>query len=178
MALQVAVLACAALALFPQQPSRTVVIGTILEVSARKIQVKTPVHTVGFRVNTDTEVYKSGAIVDPTALRIGELVSVHSVRDASGATVATAISAHKVTVRAVVRKVNRAGGEILASPETGRAAETRVFRYYPSTVFGVGENVLSPGHEILVVGLEFRDGVMDAARIAAYNTDLPHRRLR
>jgi len=178
MALQVAVLACAALASFPQQPSRTVLIGTILEVSAREIQVKTPAQTVGFRVDTDTEVYKGGTNNDLTALRIGELVSVHSVRDASGATVATAISAHEVTVRAVVREVNRAGGEILVSPETGKAAGARVVRYYPSTVFGAGEDGLSPGREILIVGLEFRDGGIDAARIAVYNTDLPRRRSR
>ncbi len=178
MALQVAVLACAALALSPQEPSRTVVIGTILEVSAREIQVKTPARTVGFRVNTDTEVYKSDTNSDLTALRIGDLVSVHGVRDASGAAVATAISARKVTVRAVVRRVNRAGGEILAILETGRAAGTRIVRYYPSTVFGAGESVLSLGQEILVVGLEVRDGGIDAARIAVYNTDLPHRRLR
>jgi len=178
MTVQVAVLAGAALAFFPQQPSRTVVIGTILEISAREIRVEAPTQTFAFQVNTDTEVYKTATSDDLSALRIGDLVSIHGVRDASGATVATVISARRVTVRAVVRRVSRASGEILTSPETGREAGTRIVRYYPSTIFGSGEGVLSLGQEILVVGLEFRDGDIDAARIASYNTDLPMRRLR
>jgi hypothetical protein len=60
-----------------------------------------------------------------------------------GATVATVISA-RVTVRAVVRKVSRAGGEIL-EPRTQGLGQNRPL--LPEHDFGSGEGVLGLGRK-------------------------------
>ena len=178
MALRAAILASTVLAMSSQQPASTVAIGTVLKLSPEEIRVQAPEETVAFRLNADTKVFKSRVGDDLSALRTGDLVSVRGVKNTSGAAQATAISAHSTTLRATIRKVDRAAGEILASSGSGEARRTRAFRYYSCTVFGASESALNPGAEILVVGLEFPDGGVDAARITIYHTDLPLDRAR
>ena len=174
MGLQAAVLA-GALAFFPPQPPQIVEVGTILKASATRIQVRTPARSVDFRVDPGTEIYSDAEGKGVAALRTGDLVSVRGVKNAAGVAVATAISVRQTAIRGSVRRVDRGAGEVLVSPSTARADGTRTIRYYPCTVFGASEDAVNPGAEILVVGLEFRDGGVDAARITIYHTDLPVR---
>ena len=159
MKVRVAVVALASLAAWAQSPKTT--IGTLERASQNEIRVKAGQQPVTFRLNPK---------ISPPAVKTGAEISVHWVESASGELIAQSVSARQITFSASITKSDPANSEILASPKAGGS---RLVRCFPATVFSASPRHLSVGQEIMVVGLEWPDGTVDATRIAIYNTDLP-----
>ena len=177
MKLRLAFVTLVTLTAFAQQLTRTSVIGTVEKVSGSEIRVNAGTQSLTFHADSNTEVWKGETYHDLSALKIGDEVSVHGTGDASGYLVASNIWAQLVTFSAVIRRVDRANSEILTRPKVGPGSAngtgSKVVHYFPNTVFSTGPGGLTVGQEISVVGLDLRNGQVDATRIAIYNTDLP-----
>jgi hypothetical protein len=182
MAVRMAVLALASLAVFAQQLPRTAVVGTIERISSGEIRVNAGAESITFRVDSGTEVWKGGTHDDLAVLRVGDEVSVHAVKEASGGLTARSVSAQRITFRAVVREVDRATSAIVTAPRTDPTriggADSRIVHYFPNTAFSTSARGLAVGQEISVEGLGLQNGAVDATRITIYNTDLPATRFR
>ena len=180
MEVRLAVLTLASLAVLAQQGRQTSVVGTIEKVSSREVQVNVGAQSLAFRIGSDTKVWKGRIYNDLAVLKVGDEVSVHAVEDAAGALAARSISVQKITIRAFVRKVDRASSTIVAAPETDSTrtgeASSRVVHYFPNTASFADLKGLAVGHEVLVVGLTLQNGDVDATRVTVYNTDLPMRK--
>ena len=177
MKLRLAVVTLLTLTAFAQQLTPTAVFGTIERISGNQIQVKAGTHSITFHADRDTQIWKGKTYNDLSALKVGDQISVRGIKDASGKLVASNIWAQMVTFSAVIKKVDRANSEVLTSPKadlrSANWAESKVVHYFPNTAFSTSEMGLSVGQEILVVGLDLRNGNVDATRITIYNTDLP-----
>ncbi len=153
------------------QPARSVtLITTIDDVSEGELLVDGS----SFSVHTDsaTEVWKGKTYRDLSPLKRGDEVSILG-RWVSGRLIAVRIAADLVRFSGIVQKVGSGTFEIAVKSSQGGARKT--VRFYPGTVFSTSSNDLASGERVHVVGLDLRDGTVDAARIAIYNTDIPVR---
>ncbi len=177
MTAKVAVLVVAPLVTFAQQSKPVDVVGTVHNISPSEIQVKTGEQPITFKIDKDTELWKGRVYSDTAFLRIGDEVSVHGVRDASGTITARSISAQETTLAVFITGLDRSSSTILATLKRVSArkgpAGSKSVRYYSGTLFAGTARMLAVGQEILVVGLASPKGDVDATRITIYNTDLP-----
>jgi hypothetical protein len=177
MKVRLAIVTLVTLTAFAQQLTRTSAIGTIEWISGNEIRVNAGTQSITFHADSGTEVWKGKTYHDLSALKAGDEVSVRGTRDASGNLIASNIWAQLVTFSAVIRRIDRANSEIFTSPKAGPwpaiGTGSKVVRYFANTVFSTGQTGLTAGQEIFVVGLDLRNGQVDATRIAIYNTDLP-----
>jgi hypothetical protein len=119
MKLRLAIVTLVTLTAFAQQLTRTFATGTIEKISGSEIRVNTGTQSITFHADSDTEVWKGKTYRDLSALKVGDEVSVHGTRDASGELIASNIWAQLVTFSAVIRRVDRVNFEILTSPKVG-----------------------------------------------------------
>lgn len=146
------------------------VTGTIASVHQDRIELKGPDGPVTLHLGEKTTIRKGKTLHDPSALAIGDEVRVNYYGDLQ--LTAVDVSA-KIELSGVITEASSSRLVILPS---SRGKQT-VFVYLSrSTKFGTGRTQLTPGQRIHIVGWDAGDGVVDAERVAVYETDVPVRR--
>jgi hypothetical protein len=150
-------------------------VGTIDKVSRNELTIRTSRGPVKMFANRTTEVVKDKSYHDFAPLKTGDEISVQCQPDASGKLVAVKVWANVVSFPATVKELRGEEIEVaVTNDETGGGGDQRkIVRFYPDTIFGTNRADLSVGQRVRIGGLDVGNGVVDAARIALYNTDVP-----
>ncbi len=155
------------------------IIGTVEKVGHDQLQIKGPDGSVMLRVDEKTTVRKGKTRHDLSALAIGDEVRVNYYGEQQ--LTAVDISA-KIEVSGIITEAG--AGRMVIMPGSTAAAEApdkkKIFVFLSrATKFGTSRrSQLAPGRRVHVVGWDAGDGVVDAERVAIYETDLPAQRAR
>jgi hypothetical protein len=156
---------------FAADDEQFTVIGTIDKLLRNQISVKTPRGAFPIGADEKTEIMKDKPYHDLSALKVGEEIAVQCKPDAAGKLVAVKFWANVVNFAATVKEVRDQQIEVETSSKDGQ--EHKIVRFYPDTAFGTNRSDLAAGQQLRVVGLDVGNGIVDASRIALYNTDVP-----
>ncbi len=152
------------------------VVGTVAKVDRDQLELKGPNGPVAFHLGEKAAVRKGQTFHDFSALKVGDEVRVNYYGDQD--LTAVDVSA-KVEISGTITEAS--SGRLLILPASSRAqsasAKKPVFVYLGRTTkFGTSRNQVAVGRNVHVVGWDAGDGVVDAEKVAVYETDIPARR--
>ena len=153
------------------------VIGTVEKVSTDQLQVKGPNGPVTLHLDEKARVRKGKVFHDLSALVVGDEVRVNYYGEEK--LTAVNVSA-KVELSGVITEAGPIRIVVLpaSTPDAKAPDRKTVFVFLDRTTkFGTSRSQLAVGRRIQVVGWDAGDGVVDAERVAIYDTDLPTRRM-
>ena len=152
-------------------------IGTIDKVARTEISLKTPRGSFKIYADDMTELIKDKIYHDFSPVQTGDEINVQCQPGPSGKLTAVKVWANVVSFPATVKEIRGEEIEVAVTSDDagGGGDERKTVRFYPDTVFGANRADLSVGQRVRIVGLDVGNGVVDAARIALYNTDIPSR---
>lgn len=155
------------------------VAGTVEKIEKETIQLKGPNGTVAIHTDEKTTVRKGKTTHDLSTLAVGDEIRANFYGD--DVKTAVDISA-KVTLSGLITAMSTSnftlvpagGGQPSAEDASTADRRSGVFIYLPAGVkLGVSRSQLTVGKRVHVVGWDAGDGVVDADRIAIYDTDTP-----
>jgi hypothetical protein len=148
------------------------IIGTVQKIDKDQLLVKSQDRLVAFQVDEKTTVAKLKKLHDLSLLVPGDEIRVTYYGEQTPT--AVNISA-KVTLSGAI--VEGASNQLMLLPDSkadAKPAETAVFVFLsPGTKLGTSRRQLTVGRRVHVVGWDAGDGVIEADKVAVYDTDLP-----
>ena len=150
------------------------VIGTVEKIDKNQIHVKSRDGQVTFNVDERTTVTKGKMFNDLSPLAVGDVIRVNYFGEETR--IAVNISAH-VTLSGVITEVRSNSITVLRNQtedptSTDRSVGVFVF-LNRSTQFGTSRNQLTAGRRVQVVGWDAGNRVVEADKVAIFETDLP-----
>jgi hypothetical protein len=144
--------------------------GTIEKIGKNQLQIRNQDGLVTVQTDEKTTVRKTKTFHDLSPLAAGDEVRVTYYGE--GTFTAVNISV-RVTLSGVITESNPS--HIMVVPaSTDQKGGTFVF-LHPDTKFGTDRKYLTIGRRVHVVGWDVSDQVVDADRVAIYESDLPAR---
>jgi len=159
---------------FPTATAQTI-IGTVQKIDKDQLQVKSSDGPVTFQVDEKTTVTKSKKLHDLSLLAVGDEIRVNYYGE--GTLTAVNISA-KVTLAGSIVEAVSSRLTVVPDSTAGAAPEDRksVTVYLgPATKYGTSRKHLTVGRRVHVVGWDVGDRVIDADKVAVYESDVPVR---
>jgi hypothetical protein len=144
--------------------------GTIEKIGKNQLQIRNQGGLVTVQTDEKTTVRKTRASHDLSLLAAGDEVRVTCYGE--GTLTAVNISA-RATLSGVVTESSSSHITVIPA-STDRKAGTFVF-LHPDTKFGTDRKYLTIGRRVHIVAWDVSDQVVDADRVAIYETDLPAR---
>ena len=142
--------------------------GTVEKIDKDQLQIKGPKGIVTLHVDEKTAVQKGRVSHDLSALKVGDEIRANAYGDEH--LTAVSISA-KITISGVITDGNAT--HITVRPE---GAKDTVFVFLRTdTKYGMSKSQLTPGKRVHITGWDSGDGVIDAEKVAVYETDVPLR---
>jgi hypothetical protein len=160
----------------PVSNQRIPLIGTVESVSGETMYVKVRTEVVALYADNETAVWKGQKFHDLSPLKAGDAVSVDAVRDSRGRLVAISIWANVLNFCAVITSAKGDAFEVLtnfdADTYSGYRKEKKLVLVDGSTVFESGsKGDLKSGRVVSVVGLDLKNGRVQATRIGIVGMD-------
>lgn len=149
--------------------------GTVEKIGKDQLQVKSADGPVTLHIDERTVVRKAKTLHDLSALVVGDEVRVNYYGE--GTLTAVNVSA-RIALSGVITEAG--ASRLLVLPTSSSCAtppeRKTVFVFLDRTTkFGASRSQLTVGRRVHVVGWDAGDGVVDAERVAIYDTDLPSR---
>ncbi len=154
------------------------VIGTIEKVGKDRLEVKGPNGPVTLLLDEKVRIRKGKALHDLSVLAVGDEVRVNYYGEQT--LTAVDVSA-KVELSGIITEAGptRVVVQPASTPDAKAADRKAVFVFLDHTTkFGTSRSQLAVGRRIQVVGWDAGDGVVDAEKVAIYDSDLPTRRVK
>ena len=158
------------------------VLGTVTAISGTRITVESGSRRITVATDAATEVWKGTISHRISAVEIGDDFSARCRRDASGELVAEAIWLNIVNYFGVITKVERtadAFGMLTnpnADPQSAYKKKKLKVRVDAGTVFeGSAKDDLRSGREVQMIGLDRKDGTIQATHLVVYENKRPVR---
>jgi len=152
------------------------VTGTVEKIDKDQLQLKTSDGIVTLHVDERTIIRKGRITNDLSVLTVGD--EIRATCYGQGIPIAADISA-QVKFSGTVTEASPVHMKIIRDSATAAAAtekKSTVFVYLePATRFGASPKRLLVGARVNVVGWDAGDGVVDAEKVAIYDTDVPMR---
>lgn len=155
-------------------PGQTIT-GTIAKIGKDELELKSADGLFTLRVDEKTTVRKVKTFHDLSSLAMGDEVRVSYYGE--GTLTAVNISA-KVALAGVITEAGPSRIIVLPTPTSSATPPDRkaVFVFLNrGTKFGTSRSQLTVGRRVNLVGWDAGDGVVDAEKVAIYDTDLPAR---
>jgi hypothetical protein len=158
-----------ALAAAGQQAAPAPLLCTVETVVGSRLQVKTAAGPLTLYADSRTEVWKGSVSHDLRPLSSGVQVAPRYHEDAAGKLVLDKVWADVAEFSGVVAKVSGDCFDV----RPNREGASRPACFSRDTAFSTSAKDLTAGQEVRVIGLDLKNGKIQAARITIYNTDLP-----
>lgn len=169
MALRFALVLLPTLAAAAQQAAPGPVLGTVETIAGSRLQVRTAAGPLTLYADSRTEVWKGSVGHDLRSLSPGADVVLRYHQDAAGKLVLEKIWADITEFSGVVGKVNGDCFDV----QSDAKAPPRSACFSRDTVFSTSAKDLTAGKEVRVVGVDLKNGSIQATRVTIYNTDTP-----
>lgn len=164
----------------PKGPPPKSIVGTVEAISRNVIYVQSGLQLTALSVDDRTEVWKGKVFHDLSQLEVGDDLTARYRTDASGKLVADAIWLNIVNVFAVITKAGDNEFEVFtnpnADPQSAYKKEDKFVTVDADTTFEASRREdLIQGRNVQVVGLNLKNGTIQATRVTVYEGNRPVR---
>jgi hypothetical protein len=153
----------------PTSP-RIPLVGTVESISGDTVHVKLRTEVVTLYADGGIAVWKGKKFHDFSSLKAGDSISVDAKKDSRGRLIAVSVWANALNFCAVITAINGDVFAVLtnfdADTYSGYRKENKLVLVNADTVFESGsKDELKPGRVVSVVGLDLKNGEVQATRI-------------
>lgn len=161
------------------EESLTAIVGTVQSVIGNQIHVISGAKILTLHVDDHTEIWKGKALRDLSSLEMGDDISARC-RKVSGELLAEAIWINIVNFSGVITKVKGSTFEVFtnpnADPQSAYKRESKLVQFDGETIFQSSTKAdLKVGREVQTVGLDLKNGIVNATRVTIYERKRPVR---